>query len=274
MIALKSLGLSMEGLTAILELSHGKANEMGAAEIGEFERLAAWLETGEARTLITFSRRTSGKGTPIFIAGANVTERAEWTVNEVKAHVRRQREALARLRRAPVFHVAVVHGIALGWGTEFLLCCDWRIATFGARFGLPETGLGILPGAGGSSELASMIGLPNALRLGMTGEQVNVDEAHRMGLVDEVAASLDAGLSRARAMAANVEKRSPTAVAAFKAAAQASIGLDTDDRRVVEARAYEHCVDTGEAAIGRSAFAAITTGESTPAWGPYKVWRP
>jgi enoyl-CoA hydratase/carnithine racemase len=246
---------------------------MGRAEIGAIEGLCAWLEAGHARVLVTSSRRTSSRGTAIFIAGANVTERADWPLKDVKRHVRWQRTTLARLRRAPVFHVAVVDGIALGWGTEFMLVCDWRIAGPSARFGLPETGLGIVPGAGGASELASLIGLPQALRLGMTGEQVSAEEAWRIGLVDELVPSVDAGLARAAALAAMVKRRSPTAVAAFKAAALAAGGRADDERRRLEAEAYEHCVDTGEAAIGRSNFAEILAGGAAP-WGAFKPWRP
>ena len=169
-----TLRVRLEDEVAFLQLEHGKANEMGRAEVGAIEQLCGWLEGGHARVLVTFSRRVSSRGTPIFISGANVTERAGWETAEVKRHVRWQRATLARLRRTPVFHVCVVDGIALGWGTEFMLACDWRIAGPSARFGLPETGLGIIPGAGGAAELSSLIGLPQALRLGMSedGEQL------------------------------------------------------------------------------------------------------
>lgn len=263
----------VEGGVAWLELDHGKANEMGRAELSAFEALCILLESGEVRTLVTYSRRVTSRGTPIFIAGANVTERAGWSPDEVKAHVRWQRATLARLRRAPVFHVAVVDGLALGWGTEFLLTCDWRIAGPAARFGLPETSLGILPGAGGSSELPALVGVTHALRLGMTGEQIDAAEAHRIGLVDERCDSVDAGLARAGALAAMVARRSPTAVAAYKAAVLESVGKGEAERREVEARAYEHCVDSGEAAIGRASFARIVAGEGEVAWGAFQPWR-
>lgn len=268
-----SLRVRLEDEIAWLELGHGKANEMGRGEVQAFEHLCAWLEGGHARVLVTYSRRVSGRGTPIFISGANVTERADWPVSDVKRHVRWQRATLARLRRAPVFHVAVVNGIALGWGTEFMLACDWRLAAPGARFGLPETGLGIIPGAGGASELSALIGLPQALRLGMTGEQLDAAEAVRVGLADELVESVDAGLDRARALAEMVKRRSPTAVAAFKAAALTAVGRSEDERRRVEADAYEHCVDTGEAAVGRAHFTDITAGGKAP-WGAFKAWRP
>lgn len=273
MIALESLHLEVEGKTAKLRIDHGKANEMGRAQIGDWEALCDFLETGAVSTLITWTDRRSAKGAPIFIAGANVTERTSWTNDEVRAHVRRQRALLVRLRHVPIFHIAVVHGVALGWGTEFMIACDWRIAVPGARFSLPETGLGILPGAGGASELHALIGPTQALRLGMTGEAVEAAEAHRIGLVDELCADLDAGLVRAQAMAARMATRSPTAAAAYKAAVLAAIGRTPEDRRETEARAYEHCVATGEAAIGRANFAAITAGDAPP-WGPFDRFLP
>ncbi len=270
---LSSLHLTVDGAVARLELNHGKANEMGSAQLADFAALTEWLATGEVRALITWSRRTSAKGTGIFIAGANVTERVDWPEARIKAHVRFQRETLGRLRQAPVFHVAVVDGVALGWGTEFLLCCDYRIAGPNARFGLPETGLGILPGAGGSSELPGRIGVNQALRLGMTGEQIDSPEAVRIGLVDEGAASLDAALARAETLARKAATRSPTAMAAYKAAALAAEGLLREQRVAVEAAAYEHCVDSGDAAVGRANFAAITEGRAPP-WGPFRKWSP
>src|SRR5690606_291975 len=117
-------------------LDHGKANEMGSEQLAELERLTERLGAPDGPVaLITYSSKRSSKGTPIFVAGANVTERRGWDNERVKEHVSYQRRVLAGLRRAPAFHVAVVSGVALGWGTEFLLTADWRIATDGAVFG-------------------------------------------------------------------------------------------------------------------------------------------
>ena len=268
-----TLTIQHEARFSLLEFDHGKANEMGRAELDALNALVDELRAREARTLISFSRRRSRRGTPIFIAGANVTERQGWSRDQTAQHVRYQRAVLKRLRSLPLFHVVIVDGVALGWGTEYLITADYRLATPQATFGLPETGLGIVPGAGGTSELASLIGLPQALRLGMTGERINADEAARIGLVQEVTPDVDAALDRAKSLADLVARRSPTAVAAFKRGALASVGLDPDARQEIEARAYEHCLDRGEAAIGRESFAAIRAGE-TPAWGPLEGFEP
>jgi enoyl-CoA hydratase/carnithine racemase len=187
-----------------------------------------------------------------------------WTVDRVKAHVRWQRLVLQRLAAAPVFHLTVVNGVALGWGTEFLLTADYAIGCDQAVFGLPETGLGILPGAGGTSELQHRIGPCHALRLGMTGERIDADEAYRIGLIQERTVDVDAGLARARQLASMVATRSPTALTLFKRALLRAQGAAPELRHEIEARAYETCVDTGEASIGRRRF----SGESDLVWGP------
>jgi enoyl-CoA hydratase/carnithine racemase len=262
-----------DGHLVVVELDHGRANEMGRDLVAEWARLVDALEAGPARALLTFSRRFSRRGTPIFISGANVTERGDWTPDEVRAHVTWQRATLARLRRAPVFHVAVVDGVALGWGTEFLMTCDYRIAGPGASLALPETGLGIIPGAGGTGELWALIGVPQALRLGMTGERIDADEALRIGLVQETADSMDSGLARARSLCEAVARRSPTAVAAFKRGVLAAVGRDAATRTDIEARAYELCVESGEAARGRAAFKALLAGGAAD-WGPRSTYEP
>jgi len=260
-----------EGRVVVLEFDHGKANEMGAAVLSEFERLRDRLMVdGQAVAMITFSRRSSKRGTPIFVAGANVTERRDWSQDQILQHVRWQRSVLASLRAAPVFHIGVVAGVALGWGTEYLLVCDYRIACDGAVFGLPETGLGIIPGAGGTSDLRAHIGLAHTLRLGMTGERIDGAEAMRIGLVQETSGSLEDGLMRARELAGLAAKRSPTAIAAFKDGVLKSVGTTGELRTEIEAIRYEHCVLTGEAGIGREHFSDLVKGGTAP-WGPRRL---
>ncbi len=259
--------LDSERRLLVLQLDHGKANEMGSEQLDALGRLCTLLETDEAVScLCTTSRRVSSKGKPIFIAGANVTERVGWDDDRIKAHVLRQRELMRRLRRLPVFHVVLSHGVTLGWGVEYLLTADYALATPEASFGLPETGLGILPGARGTAELAQLVGPAQALRLGCTGEIIDAEESVRIGLVQERVADVDAGLRRVHALAERLRQRSPTAVTAFKRALLDGLGQPEAVRLDLERRAYEHTVDSGEAAIGRLGFAAIREGHA-PAWG-------
>jgi len=254
-----------------LDLHHGKANEMGSEQLAALDALCALVEREESvRCLCTTSRRVSKRGKPLFIAGANVTERVGWDDVQIKAHVVRQRALMRRLRRLPVFSIAVSHGVTLGWGAEYLLTADYTVATDTASFALPETGLGILPGARGTAELAHRVGPAQALRLGCTGEAVDAAEALRIGLIQEIVPSVDAGLLRVQGMADALKRRSPTAVAAFKGALLDGLGQPEAARLQLESDAYEHTVDTGDAAVGRESFAQIRAGE-TPAWGPRTV---
>lgn len=255
----------------VLELDHGKANEMGTVQLEAFDALCDLVENNAAiRTVCTTSRRLSKRGKPIFIAGANVTERTDWADDRIQAHVLRQRALMRRLRRMPAFNIVLASGVTLGWGCEYVLTGDYGLATAAASFGLPETGLGIVPGARGTAELAQLIGPAHALRLGCTGETVSADEAGRIGLVQEVVADVDAGLARAFALAALVQRRSPTAVAAYKEALLDGLGAPEDERLDAEARAYQLTVQAGEAAIGRENFSAVREGK-TPPWGPRRT---
>jgi enoyl-CoA hydratase/carnithine racemase len=263
--------LDAERKLLTLWLDHGKANEMGTAQLDAFDALCDALEGDDAvMCLCTTSRRTSAKGRPIFISGANVTERVGWEDDRVRAHVSRQRALMRRLRQLPLFHLVVPTGITLGWGTEYVLTGDYAIATADASFALPETGLGIIPGARGTAELADLVGLAQAMRLGCTGEAISADEAARIGLVQELAATLDDALTRARALAELVRRRSPTAVAAFKRAALAGRGESEGRRLELESDAYLRTVEVGDAAVGRANFAAIVAGE-TPPWAPRRA---
>lgn len=254
----------------VLDLDHGKANEMGTEQLDALTRLCEQLEADDSvRCLCTSSRRTSKRGTPIFIAGANVTERTGWDDTRVKAHVLRQRDLMRRIRRLPLFTIVLSHGVTLGWGTEYVLTADYTLATPTASFALPETGLGIIPGARGTAELAQLVGPAHALRLGCTGESVKAESALAIGLVQEVVANVDAGLARVHAMAERLCTRSPTAVAAFKRGLLAGLGQPEAVRLDEERRAYELTVDTGEAAIGRASFAEIRAGKA-PRWGSRK----
>jgi enoyl-CoA hydratase/carnithine racemase len=258
----------------VLELDHGKANEMGTAQLDAFAALCDLVENDASIACVcTTSRRTSKSGKPIFISGADVTERVGWDDDRIRAHVVRQRGLLRRIRHLPVFHVVLTHGVTFGWGVEYVLTGDYALATPQATFALPETGLGILPGARGTAELADAVGPTHALRLGCTGETLAAAEALRIGLVAELVDDVEHGLARARELAALLARRSPTAVAAFKAALLAGRGCSEDERLELERRAYEHVVASGDAAIGRAAFAEVRAG-TIPAWPPRRPWRP
>ncbi len=120
-----------------------------------------------------------------------------------------------RLQRLSVPVIAAVNGAAFGGGLELALACDFRIMSETAKLGLPEVGLGIFPGAGGTARLARIIGKEQAFLMEMTGEPVSAQEARRSGLVSNTVPEEEV-LDAARDLAERIETRAPLAVSAIK----------------------------------------------------------
>ena len=111
--------------------------------------------------------------------------------------------------------IAAVQGFALGGGFELVLACDLVIAADNARFGLPETKLGLVPGGGGTQRLPRLVGRMRATELMITGRFLTADEAQAWGIVNQVAPKAEL-LERAAELAASVVAQAPEAVATIK----------------------------------------------------------
>lgn len=123
--------------------------------------------------------------------------------------------------------ICAVNGYALGGGCELAMACDIRIATARSRFGQPETGLSIIPGAGGTQRLSRLIGVGRAKELIYTGRILTAEEAKEMGLVNQVTENTREELmAAAHKMAHLIMKKGPVAVSMAKMAI--NVGMDTD----------------------------------------------
>jgi len=129
----------------------------------------------------------TGKGDKAFCAGADLKERATMSAGEVHHFHESLRDAFRGIESAPQAFVAALNGAALGGGLELALACDLRVVVEGAEMGLPEVGLGIIPGGGGTVRLPRAIGVARAKELILTGRRVGAAEALAMGLVSRVA---------------------------------------------------------------------------------------
>jgi enoyl-CoA hydratase/carnithine racemase len=138
------------------------------------------------------------------------------------------------LWRLPAITIAAVHGYAVGGGFEMALLCDQCIASRDARFALPETGLGMIPGVAGTQTLPRLVGPTRALRLVLNGEEFDARAAHRLGLVARVVPR--AGLfTAALALARRVARLDRDLVTRLKR----SINEGTD-RSLIHSLALEH----------------------------------
>lgn len=123
--------------------------------------------------------------------------------------------------------ICAINGYALGGGCELAMACDIRIATGRSKFGQPETGLSILPGAGGTQRLARLIGVGRAKELIYTGRIITAAEAKEMGLVNQVTEDTrEALMEAATAMAQKIMSKGPVAIRLAKMAI--NVGMDTD----------------------------------------------
>jgi enoyl-CoA hydratase len=158
----------------------------------------------------------TGAGNRAFIAGADITEFGERTPEQQRAAMMGRR-VFDEIAAFPKPILAMVNGFALGGGCEVALACDLRIAARTARFGQPEIRLGLIPGGGGTQRLPRLVGAGRALRMILTGDPIDADEAYRIGLADEV---VDDDQLRERTMqiATAIAKHSPLTLRIAKAA--------------------------------------------------------
>lgn len=153
----------------------------------------------------------TGAGEKAFVAGADINE-----INQLNGETGHTFSAkglylMKTIQNFPVPVIAAINGFALGGGCELAIACDIRLASDKAKLGQPEVNLGVMPGFGGTQRLPRIVGLSKSLQLILTGDMVSAQEAHRIGLVDEVYPSAEL-MTKARQMAETIASRGPLAV--------------------------------------------------------------
>jgi len=176
-----------------------------------------------------------GAGEKAFCAGAYLSEFLTAPSPVVARQVRFTRDVWGLFLNIPQPLIAVLHGYVLGSGIEIALCCDIRIASEDACFGLPEVGLGIIPAAGGTQMLPRTVGRAKALELLLTNRWVDAKEALEMGLVNQVV-SKDKLLQTVEEMAKKVASYDPMAVRNAKQAVVRGLDLALSEGLDLEKR--------------------------------------
>ncbi|HEY9855996.1 MAG TPA: enoyl-CoA hydratase [Stenomitos sp.] len=195
----------------------------------------------------------TGAGEKSFSAGADLKERATMTPVQVKEFIRTIRDTFTAIEDLGKPVIAAVNGVALGGGTELALACDIRLAADTATLGLTETGLGIIPGAGGTQRLPRLVGKGKAKELIFTARKVSAAEAREIGLVEQVFPA-DRLLDEALAMAEQIAQNGPVAVEQAKYAINAGFETDLKTGLLFESRAYDVIIPTKDRLEGLAAF--------------------
>jgi enoyl-CoA hydratase len=153
----------------------------------------------------------TGTGEKAFIAGADIGELAKLNPVSAKEYTHRGQSVLDLIENLGKPVIACMNGFALGGGCEIAMACSMRLASENAKIGQPEVKLGLIPGLGGSQRLPRLVGKGLAMQLITTGEMITAQEAHRIGLVNEVTTAADL-LPRAEAIAQKIIANAPLAV--------------------------------------------------------------
>ena len=247
-------------------MSNPPRHTLVAAEVGELDRLVGSLETRDDVRVLVFTGAAAG----VFIAHYEVGELAVSAERSSAGPARAPAPELhafhrfiLRLQRASFVTIAAINGSTAGGGLEFALGCDFRLAMAGEfRLGLPETSVGIIPGAGGTQRYARLLGTAKALDLILHAQTVSPGDALDLGLMHRV---FDAATFRQSvdAFAADLAARAPIALGAAKRAIYEGSELPLTDALLVEQREFDRCMASQDAAIAMRSF---VEGKPRPDW--------
>ncbi|MFZ7945282.1 MULTISPECIES: enoyl-CoA hydratase-related protein [Bacillaceae] len=195
-----------------------------------------------------------GAGEKAFSVGADLKERKNLTDEQVKRNLFKINEVFNAIDQLPQPTIAAINGFAFGGGMELALACDFRIAAREAVMGLTETGLAIIPGAGGTQRLPRLIGQAKALELILTARRLTADEALHYGLLTRVIPRndvLDECLNLCVLLLAN----GPVALQQAKFAIKNGMNTDLSTGLQIERKAYEVTLPTEDRIEALKAFA-------------------
>ena len=226
-----------------------KLNALNKATIEELNHgFTALQANAEVRAIII-----TGSGEKAFVAGADISEFADFSVSEGAQLAAKGQELvfdfIENLNK-PV--IAAINGFALGGGLELAMSCHFRIASTNAKMGLPEVTLGVIPGYGGTQRLAQLVGKGKAMEMIVTANMLTAEQALGCGLVNHVVEQAEL-VELANQLASKIASNSPVAIGKAIAAVNAGFaplrpGFET------EIEAFGYCFGTGDFKEGTTAF--------------------
>lgn len=237
-----------EGVYLLTINKPASLNALDTAVLGELAAVVENLRTNESVKVLVLT----GEGRA-FVAGADISEMVSKNPIDGLGFGRLGASVFRAIEQLPFPVIAAVNGFALGGGCELAMACDIRLASAKAKFGQPETGLGIIPGFSGTQRLPRLVGPAKAKELIYTGEIIKADEALRIGLVNGVTEP-EALIDEALAMAEKIALQPRQAVALAKKAIDAGMQTDIDTAIGIENNLFALCFSTEEQKQRMTAF--------------------
>ena len=237
------------GIVVLTMAREGARNALGVAMMSQFAATMQALRFDPAVRVVILRSVVPR----VFCAGADLKERSMMAPREVAAFVHGLRAGFTALSQLPMPTIAAIEGAALGGGAELALSCDFRVAGEDATFGFPETGLAIIPGAGGTQRLPRLIGAARAKELIFTARKLSAASAERYGLLTSLVPAGQA-YAAAEALAKEILPRGPLAVRASKEAIDAGTETDLATGLAIESACYAQIIPTADRLEGLAAF--------------------
>ncbi|WP_321960611.1 enoyl-CoA hydratase/isomerase family protein [Paraburkholderia sp. J7] len=244
-----SVSLSHRGDIAVITLDRPEA--MNALNAAMIERIGTLIE--EAAATAPRALLFVGAGGKAFCAGADIKELLDRSEHEHHNAARAGQCTFARLDALPFPSLAVIQGVALGGGLELAMACTFRVAVAGARFGLPEIKLGLIPGYGGTQRLPLLVGKTRALEMIASGRLVGAEEARQIGLIDEIVEDGDP-IEHGLRFLDRLGTRFPAALTFARAAVEKALTVSLQEGLVAEAELFVKATQTADAREGMHAF--------------------
>jgi enoyl-CoA hydratase len=236
--------------TAIVKVNREKAlNALNADVLKELKSTFQALSNNqEVRSIIL-----TGAGDKAFVAGADIAAMSQMTVAQASEFATLGHEAMNAVQECSKPVIAAVNGFCLGGGLELALSCDFIYASQKAKLGLPETGLGLYPGFGGTQRLARVIGSARAKELIMSARLISADEAADWGIVNKVCAP-EQLLANAKACAAEINSKGPVSVSLAKKVINQGLDESLPVGLELEKGSFALCFSTEDLKEGLGAF--------------------
>ncbi|MDN3491677.1 enoyl-CoA hydratase/isomerase family protein [Winogradskyella bathintestinalis] len=243
------LSKTTNGITTITINRPKKLNALNKATIQELHDAFEAADNDEHTKVIIIT----GSGEKAFVAGADISEFADFSVEEGgKLAAQGQQLLFNFVENLSTPVIAAVNGFALGGGLELAMACHFRVASNNAKMGLPETSLGVIPGYGGTQRLPQLVGKGRAMEMVMTAGMIDADQALTYGLVNHVVEQ-DELIPLAEKIASKIMRNSSVAIAEAIKAINANYedGVNGYD---VEIEGFGNCFGTEDFVEGTTAF--------------------
>jgi enoyl-CoA hydratase len=226
-----------------------KLNALNTAVMDELRQAFAAIQEDPAMRVALLT----GAGEKAFVAGADIGELNKNNPVEAKAYTHRGQAVLDAIENLGKPVIACINGYALGGGCELAMACTFRIASENAKIGQPEVKLGIIAGYGGTQRLPRLVGKGLAMQMLLTGEQISAQEAHRIGLVNEVVPQPEL-IGRAEAIAKKIIANAPLAIQYTMEAVNKGMETPLAEGLFLEATLFSAACATEDKKEGTSAF--------------------